>query len=385
MMVILAFISAFPALSTDLYIPALPQMVTIFETSPARVNLTLSLFFVFFGAGILFWGPLSDKYGRKPILYCGLLIYIVSSLFCALADSYLQLVIARIFQAFGGGAATAVATAMVKDLYTGEKRAHVLAVVMAMVIIAPVVAPILGALLLKIASWRAIFYTLAGFGLVSFLIVLPLEETLEHKYHGSAFHSMGRLFVVMKNPGFSWLLVNFSMVVMPLMAFIAASSYIYIQGFGLSEQAFSLFFSANALCAMSGPILYIRLSRWLHPNTIISACFILLTFSGVMVSFLGTFSPVLFALTMMPATLSITAMRAPSANLMLDQQDQDTGSASSLINFFAMIMGSIGMILISMKSDHLVLSIGMMEVAIGSLGFLSWMSVKNSAIILQSR
>ena len=209
MLFILAFISVFPPLSTDLYLPALPQMVKIFETSPARMNLTLSLFFVFFGAGILIWGPLSDKHGRKPILYWGLGIYVLSSLLCASADNYVQLILFRTFQAFGGGAATAVAPAIVKDLYTGEKRAHVLAVVMAMVITAPVVAPLLGAILLKIASWRAIFLTLAGVGLTALGVATRLEEPLADPYPGSALHSIGRLFVVLKNPGFSWLLCIF--------------------------------------------------------------------------------------------------------------------------------------------------------------------------------
>jgi MFS transporter, DHA1 family, multidrug resistance protein len=247
-----------------------------------------------------------------------------------------------------------------------------------------VVAPILGSMLLKIASWRVIFYTLAGFGVFSLLIVIPLEESLECRYEGSAFRSMGRLFVVMKNPGFSLLLLIFSIVPMPLMAFIAGSSYVYIEGFGLNEQTFSLFFSANAVCAMIGPILYLRVSRWLHSNIIITACYVALALSGILVIFVGPLSPYFFATTIMLSTLAVTTMRPPSANLMLEQQEGDTGSASSLINFFGMIMGSIGMILISIGSGHLILFIGLMQIIIGSLGFISWFMVKNRAFIVQS-
>ena len=385
MLIILAFISAFPPLSTDLYLPALPQMAALFSTTPARINLTLSLFFVFFGTGILIWGPLSDKYGRKPVLYCGLVIYIAASLMCGLAQDYVHLVVFRIFQAFGGGAATSVATAVVKDLYDGEKRAHVLAVIMAMVITAPVVAPILGALLLKIASWRAIFFTLAGFGLFAFIVALPLEESLVHRYQGSSLRSLSRLFVVLKNPGFSWLLCIFSSVTMPLMAFIAASSYVYIQGFGLSEQMFSLFFSANAVAAMLGPILYIRISRYFHSGTIISACFGVMALSGFIVAGVGGISPFAFAAAMMPATMAVTGMRPPSANLLLEQQERDTGSASSLINFVGMIMGSVGMLLISVAPGHLVFFIGLMLVAVGGSGLLLWLLIKNRGFIVQSR
>lgn len=382
MMVLLAFISAFPPLSTDMYLSSLPQLSGIFQTTTARMNLTLSLFLVFFAIGILFWGPLSDKYGRKPVIYCGLTIYVIASFFCGIADTYMSLIVFRIFQAFGGGAATAVSTAIVKDLYTGEKRARVLAVVMAMVITAPVVAPIIGAMLLKIGSWRFIFFTLSGFGTLALLIVLPLRETLAVRYEGSAIRSMSRLFVVIKNPGFSWLLLVFSSQTMPLLAFVAGSSYIYIEGFGLDEQTFSLFFSANAICSMIGPILYIQLSKFFHSKTIISTCFVTLAVSGTLVAIFGPASPWVFAMTMMPATMSITAMRPPSANILLEQQKNDTGSASSLINFLAMIMGSAGMLLISLDTTHLVLSLGMIQMSIGILGFLFWSLLKNRSFVV---
>lgn len=385
MLATLAFISAFPPLSTDLYLPALPQMVEVFGTSPAKVNLTLSLFFIFFAVGILIWGPLSEKYGRKPILYCGLVIYTLSSLLCSAARSCDQLILFRVFQAFGGGAATAVATAIVKDLYAGAERARVLAVIMAMVIIAPVVAPILGSLLLIIASWRAVFLALTGFGILALLIVIPLEEPLAHRYQGSALRSVGRLFVVLKNPGFSMLLCVFSAAPMPLMAFIAGSSYVYIQGFGLSEQVFSLFFAANAVCAMLGPILYIRISKQFNPAAIISVCFIVLAVSGFMVGLAGSSSPFIFAAAMMPATMAVTAMRAPSAHLMLEQQQQDTGSASSLINFCGMLAGSLGMFLVSGNTAYIVVTISALQIGVGSLGFLCWRLIKNNQRIVQAK
>jgi DHA1 family bicyclomycin/chloramphenicol resistance-like MFS transporter len=256
---------------------------------------------------------------------------------------------------------------------------------MAMVIIAPVVAPIIGSLLLKFASWRAIFFTLAGFGIVAFLVSIPLAEPLVEPFRGSSFRAIGRLFVVLKNPGFSLLLGIFSSVTMPLMAFVASSSYVYIQGFGLTEQTFSLFFAVNAVSAMLGPLLYIRLSNRFHPNAIISSCFLVMAGSGILVASLGPLSPFVFAACMLPATMSITGMRPPSANLLLEQQNRDTGSASSLINFVGMIMGSVGMLLISLGTSHLVFFIGIIQVATGSLGYLFWMAVKNRSFIVQTR
>ena len=121
-LVVLALISAFPPLSTDLYLPALPHMIETLHTSQSQVNLTLSAFFIFFAGGLLFWGPLSENYGRKPVLTIGLFIYIAASILCAYAPNVGRLIGWRILQAFGGSAATAVATAMVKDMYDGRER-----------------------------------------------------------------------------------------------------------------------------------------------------------------------------------------------------------------------------------------------------------------------
>lgn len=379
---LLALISAFPPLSTDMYLPALPKMVSVLDTSQSQVNLTLSLFFIFFAAGLLIWGPLSEKYGRKPILSTGLVIYIISSILCAISGSITQLIIFRIFQAIGGAASTAVATAVVKDLYDGKKREHILAIVMTMVIIAPVLAPMLGALLLKFTSWRAVFWVLTGIGALALAAGCLMDETLDHRYQGSTLHSLGRLGVVIKNPGFSSLLGIFSMVPIPMMAFIAASSYIYIHKFGLSEQGFSFYFALNAVSAMMGPILYIRISKWFKPSAIISVCFAVLSLSGLLVIALGQISPLIFALAMMPATMSITLMKAPSANLMLEQQQIDSGSASSLIHFFGMLMGSIGILIISLEGKDLIWVLGVMQMSIGLLGSCFWFSVKNKTFII---
>lgn len=167
MIVFIAFLSAFIPLSTDLYLPALPGMAEYFNAPVNMVNLTLILFFVFFSIGTLIWGPLSDKYGRKPVLMAGLIIYTIASVLCAYAGDIDQLITFRVFQAAGGSAAGAVAMAMVKDVYDGRKREVVLSVVHSMVVLAPAVAPVVGAFLLSFTSWRGSFWFLAGIVLVS--------------------------------------------------------------------------------------------------------------------------------------------------------------------------------------------------------------------------
>ena len=379
----LALISAFPPLSTVLYLPALPQMVEALDTTQTSVNMTLSMFFLFYSVGLLFWGPLSEKFGRKPILLSGLTIYVVASLFCAFSQHVEQLIAGRIIQALGGSAATVVATAIVKDIYSGREREKVMATIMSMVIIAPMVAPVLGALLLKYTSWRTIFLMLAAIGAITLLGGMLFRETLSDKFTGSVIGSWYRLLVVLKNLGFSSLLLIFSLAPIALMAFLASASYIYIDGFGLTEGQFSLFFAFNATCAMIGPTIYMRMRRHIEPKLIVTVCFTLIAVCGVVVSVFGHISPWWFALSVGPVTMAVIAVRVPGTHLMLEQQDEDTGSASALINFFAMFMGSMGMQLVTLWPGTLITNLGYIQIGVGMVCSILWLLCRNRPFIIQ--
>ncbi|MEZ9051191.1 multidrug effflux MFS transporter [Vibrio sp. 10N.222.54.B12] len=381
MLFFLVIISAFPPLTIDLYLPALPQMVEVFNTDRAMVNLTLSSYFVTYAIGLLFWGPLSEKFGRKPILLIGLASYMVASILCAMTNSIEQLISARVFQAFAGSAITVIATAIVKDLYDGREREKIMATIMSLVIIAPMVAPVFGAFLLKIASWRMMFVTLAIFGAFASVLACCYRETLENKYQGSIFRSWGRMGVVMKNRSFVKLLVIFSIIPMALMGFLAAGSYIYIDHFGLTEQQFSYAFAFNALCASFGPTIYMKLSYRMPVQKVISGCFALLALAGIFTLTIGDLSPWFFMFIAAPATLMAIIMRVPGTNLMLNQQDHDTGSAVALIQFFSMICGSLGMVLVSIRPESLIENLGFIQLSIGTLGGLMWLMVRNKEFV----
>ncbi|WP_446564746.1 multidrug effflux MFS transporter [Vibrio celticus] len=381
MLFFLVIISAFPPLTIDLYLPALPQMVEVFNTDRSMVNLTLSSYFVTYAIGLLFWGPLSEKFGRKPILLIGLAGYMVASILCAMTNSIEQLIGARVFQAFAGSAITVIATAIVKDLYDGREREKIMATIMSLVIIAPMVAPVFGAFLLKIASWRMMFVTLAIFGAFASVLACCYRETLESKYQGSMFRSWGRMGVVMKNRSFLKLLVIFSIIPMALMGFLAAGSYIYIDHFGLTEQQFSYAFAFNALCASFGPTIYMKLSYRMPVQKVISGCFALLALAGIFTLTIGDLSPWFFMFIAAPATLMAIIMRVPGTNLMLNQQDHDTGSAVALIQFFSMICGSLGMVLVSIRPESLIENLGFIQLSIGTLGGLMWLMVRNKEFV----
>lgn len=362
---LIAFLSAFVPLSTDLYLPALPGMAKYFQVSAEEVNFTLIFFFLFFAAGMLIWGPLSDKYGRRPILITGLAIYSLAGFLCAASQDIGQLIVFRILQAIGGSSASAVAMAMIKDVYDRSNREMILAWVSSMVLISPMAAPVLGAFLLGITSWRGVFVTLGCIGLIALIGSVALVETLQKSYNGTLSQSIGRLAVVGKNPGFLSLLIIFSLLSFSSMAFIASSSYIYIDDFGLSERLFSLYFAFNALGMIGGPMLYLRLSKRIARRSIIIAGFAFTFMGGILVSLLGSFQPWIFAVCLFPATIMGSCIRTPGTNLMLEQQEDDTGSASALMSCFGILMGSMGMIVISQSWSNNIQILGLMNILVG--------------------
>ncbi len=379
LIVLIALLSAFVPLSTDLYLPALPAMSVHFQVPVDQINLTLTMFFVFYALGTLVWGPLSDRYGRKPVLLVGLSIYVLASIFCANAWTVHTLVIFRALQAAGGSAAGAVATAIVKDIYSGRRRESVLAIVQSMVLISPAVAPVLGAMILGITSWHGIFWILAGIGVVALLGSLLFTETIQNRNTGMVLVSFTRLGKVLQNRSFTLLLTMFSLGTFSSMAFIASSTFIYQNGFQLSDQVYSYYFSLNALGMIAGPMLYLRVYRHFTPETIIRVCFFTIAASGILVCLLGSLQPWIFALCILPASLAGACSRPPAASLMLEQQKGDTGAVSSLMSCSGLLMGSLGMQVISLNWGNTVLALGIMTILTPTISLLLWpIAIRNA-------
>lgn len=360
-------------------------MTTHFRVPEYETNLTLILFFIFYALATLVWGPLSDKYGRRRILLIGLVEYAVAGALCAVSLNIYQLMFFRVLQAVGAGAATAVATAIVKDLYRGRKREKILAIVGSMVVISPALAPVVGALLLRFTSWRGVFVAQAILGVIMVAGSIAFQETLKSRSSGSVLHTLGRLGVVLKNPAFASLLVIFSMVSISSMAFISSSSYIYQETFRQSSQVYSYYFALNAVGFLAGPFTYFKLSERFDRSRIINACFATLILSGLLVFTLGRVAPWVFALAMLPASMVASGTRPPSTHLMLDQQKGDAGSASALMSSCQMVMGSAGMIIISFPFANRVLVIGGLNIIVGLMCGALWLSLTRTPLLREAR
>jgi DHA1 family bicyclomycin/chloramphenicol resistance-like MFS transporter len=373
----IAFLSAFVPVATDLYMPALPSMVEGFNTTTSILNLTLILYFVFYAGGMLLWGPLSDRYGRKIILLIGLISFTIASILCAISSTVEQLIIFRVIQAIASGAVSSVGTAIVKDVYSGQKRVSILAMVQSSVMLTPIIAPILGAFVLQYTSWQGEFWILAIMSAVALIGGAAMEETILNRNNGNIAQTFGRLWGVLKNPNFASILGTFAIQSAPMMAYISMSSYIYVDGFKLSEQMYSYFYAFNAIFLIIGPMLYLKLANNYKLNSIITISLIVVIASGILVFTIGRFSPWQFALTLFPATLAGSIIKPPSVNLLLDQQEGDARVASSLNSCGSTLCGSFGMMIISLNLGNPIIILGLMYMFFGIISLILWWRINN--------
>jgi DHA1 family bicyclomycin/chloramphenicol resistance-like MFS transporter len=247
---LLGALVAFGPLAIDLYLPALPAIAAGLKATPAAVQSSITVFLAGFAIGMLFYGPVSDRHGRRKVMLTGIALFTLASLACLLATAIEQLVIARFIQALGGGAASVLARAVVRDTYTQNEAVRKLSLMAMITAIAPLLAPLVGSLLLSGFGWRGPFAALLLWGVLSLLVVWrSLPETLPAERRGqislaAAFASYGRLLL---DPVAIGLLLAGGMSFAAMFAYITASPFYFMALQGFSPSAYGALFAANAL------------------------------------------------------------------------------------------------------------------------------------------
>lgn len=342
---LLAVANTIVPLSLDMYTPAVPSMPSQFGTTASLVNLTILGFFLFYAIGLLVFGPLSDKWGRKPVLVGGMAAYTIGSVLCALSFDIWMLIGSRVIEALGAGAVTAVSTALIKDCFALGVRAKILSLQQVIAVIGPVAAPLLGGFIIRVLHWEATFWTLAVIGLACTIAALMLAESLPagRRNTTGVLRSLTKLGVVARDKGFTSFLLSVAMINVPFMGYVAAASYIYVDRFGLDEQMYGVFFASAALVGAFGPVVYLRLSKRIPPLRFTYLLMAMAAVGGALMLAVGGAGPVAFCATAIIVGFVEAAMRPYTTDILLRQHDREAGSASSLINFTHTALGCVGM------------------------------------------
>lgn len=381
---LISLLAMVPPLSTDLYMPSLPEMALYFHASESLTSMTMTFFFLFMAIGILIFGPLSDKYGRKPILIFSTSLALIFSIVCSISPSVVVLIAARAMQALGAGGMVSISTALVRDSFEGKTFSLTLGITQALSSIAPMAAPIAGALILRFFTWKTVFIVLATLMGIILIGALLLQETLpkERRTGGSTLRAILNLGDIIKNKRFTSFLLIGGMFNAPFMAYLAVASYIFINEFGVSETTFSFYFATISCATLIGPVLYMKLNH-LQQKGIINTCYAVLLISALMIIFIGRLKPILFLISFMPIAIVNTFIRPYISDLLLRTQKQDVGAASSAMNFGFTVIGSLGMMFGSLPWSSFIYGIVNTVVLFGGISFAIWIYIlKNSAIQL---
>jgi DHA1 family bicyclomycin/chloramphenicol resistance-like MFS transporter len=380
---LLALLSAFPPLSTDMYLAAIPFLVKDWQESLVTVNMTLVCFFVSYCVFLLIYGPFSDRFGRKPPLLAGIGLYVVACIFCATAGNITVMIIARSAQGAGAAAATAMAYAICKDRFEGHIRQRIFVQIAIIVAAAPMLAPVLGGWVIKLYSWRWVFGIQALMGLVAFFGVYRMSESLKTSAQERFFRVFGSYIRLFGNPRYILLTLTFAVSGIPIFAYIACSTDIYITTLGYNEEQFGYFFGVNAAAFLVAPVFFSRMARRFPLNPLLTIGFAGMIGASVLMLCPWMPDPWRLAMPMWLLTFSFSFCRPPSNNLIMEQVDRDVGAASSLMVFIFFVTGACSMTVISLNWMDKITALGWMGLMASSITLLAWLTINHLVVLRQ--
>ena len=251
---LLGVLVALPALGTDLFVPALPLLAQALSVDAAAAQFTLTTFFIGLAAGMLLWGPLSDRYGRKPVLCAGLAAMAAASLAAAHVESVGAVAAARFIQGLAMSSGAVIARTVVRDLYAHEQAARLLASITIVFSIVPIAAPLAGAAIAGQAGWRAIFWCFAAVAaLLLAATLVGLGETAPRERRSAHPAQIARTFRTIL--GERQFVAPFLLVLcahLGILAWVSSSAFVLVRGFGVSTTGYGFAFAAVMLGQITG-------------------------------------------------------------------------------------------------------------------------------------
>lgn len=341
-------------LAIDMYVPALPLLLEEFDTSASFLNLTMFMFMLVSAFAILVAGPLTDKFGRKPILIVSCAVFGASSIGCALSTSVLMLTVFRVGQAIGFGLVETDVTAMIKDAYTDKDLKFAMSLLQSLVIVGPVLAPFLGTLLLAIGGWREIFVALAVMGIIGLVIALVISETMhaDHRLAAGVVPAlrdmMMRVRSLLSKRSFTAMALIVGVAGLAYMGYIAVASYILLDDFDSGYVIYNLVYAGICGVSVLAPFVYLRISKMMGPRALTVLCAVLGLVAAAFMAVFGIWGPFAFFCCFVPYALMEGIIRPHAFVVLLDQPPDQVGSASAFANFVYTMLGAAGTVVMTL-------------------------------------
>jgi DHA1 family bicyclomycin/chloramphenicol resistance-like MFS transporter len=375
LIILLGALAACGPLSIDMYLPSLPSIAKAFVTSDAAAQATLTTFMCGFSLGMLVYGPLSDAWGRRPVLLGGVLMYLLATVACAFSTDIDTLMIARFIQALGAGAASVLARAIARDAHTPAQAARVLSMVALVTACGPLLAPLIGGQLLLLGSWRFIFVVLGCFGAactVAVIFKVPETWPLERRHPSALRDSFSAYGKLLADPVAWGHVLCGGMAFAAMFAYITATPFVYIDYFHIPAQHYGMFFGVNVIGIMGGNYLNTRLVARLGPVPIISVAACLSCAASVLVFLacltgIGGLWSIVVSLFLVVAVVGVLSANC-TTHLML-RYPNNAGAAAALFGAMQLAMGALASIAVGWFHDGTPIGMGIVVGVCGLLCF----------------
>ncbi|MDZ4031960.1 multidrug effflux MFS transporter [Kluyvera ascorbata] len=340
--VVLGLLCAIGPLCTDFYLPALPEITDQLNATGTQTQLSLTAALIGLGLGQLFFGPLSDRIGRRKPLAISLLLFIFSSAMCAVTYDIHMLIAWRFLQGFAGAGGSVLSRSIARDRYQGTQLTQFFALLMTVNGIAPVLSPVLGGYIITAFDWRILFWTMAGIGAVLLLLSLVvLHETLPPKSANAAQQTKGT--PVLKNRRFMRYCLIQAFMMAGLFSYIGSSSFVIQSEYGMSAMQFSLLFGLNGIGLIIAALIFSRLARRVPAETLLRRGLLLAVFCALVTLLLAWQQHAVLALVGLFFTVSFMSgiSTVSGAEAMNAVDSAQSGTASALMGTLMFVCGGI--------------------------------------------
>ena len=347
MPILIALLATIGPIGIDIYLPSIPAMATSLGSSEGAIQLSLMTFFVGLMLGQLMYGPLSDEFGRKPLIYLGLGIYILGSIGCTFAQSVEQLQWIRFIQGLGGSIGMVIAFAIIKDQFQGPAMGKMMSMVLAILGLSPVAAPLIGDGLQALGSWRNIFIFLAVYAaivLAAVAMLLPETRQVELRQQFKLSQTIKLYGQIIRDRKFIIYSLTLCIAQAGFFAYIAGSASVFISEYQLSSTQFSLLFAFNAFGLIAAAIFNPKVHEKFGPLNaykIMNSSFLLIMAILLLAICLGYSNLIFFCSALFIAVALLGFIMPTGSQLALMFQHKNAGTASALLGALQFGFGAI--------------------------------------------